>query len=132
MGKLISFLLGIVIIVLVIVFLFGKGAGFGGGKGIGNSEATTSSVTTADSDSASSSSTSSINDSQNILKISVTDNNYIYENRSVTLDEIITAVDTAGESSIVEITDDSASLQAYEKLLQQLDEHNIKYIEPIS
>ncbi|WP_455501925.1 hypothetical protein [Gemmiger sp.] len=130
MGKLIGFLVGIVILVLVILFLLGKGVGFGGGTGTNLSESATDITAQTDSDSASSSVSSPAIDFQDILKVSVTENNYIYENKSVTLDEIITAAETAENPPVVEITDDNASLQAYEKLIQQLVEHNIKYIEP--
>lgn len=61
------------------------------------------------------------------IEITVSDSNYIYQNSTMTLDELMNEIKDKGLT--VKLTDDKASKKAYDDILQALDENNIQHIE---
>ena len=63
------------------------------------------------------------------VRITVSGNEYIYDNKTISFDEISKEIEDFGENYIVEIYDDSASEKAYQSLIDKLAELNISYTE---
>ena len=63
------------------------------------------------------------------VQITVSGNEYIYENKTVSFDEIGKIIDDFGDNYVVEVYDDSASEKAYKALIEKLKELNISYTE---
>ena len=63
------------------------------------------------------------------VQITVSGNEYIYDNKTISFDEISKEIEDFGENYIVEIYDDSASEKAYQSLIDKLTELNISYTE---
>lgn len=63
------------------------------------------------------------------VQITVSGNEYIYDNKTISFDEISKEIEIFGENYIVEIYDDSASEKAYQSLIDKLTELNISYTE---
>ena len=129
MKKILFFL----VIVLVILFLFTT---FGMGLGIGSGGfATRSEQTEADNQSepkdegqTDKESTDSENE-ETVLKISVVENDYFYDNERIELDDLTREITEIQDDYIVEIKDEKASKNAYDALVETLDENGINYIE---
>jgi len=110
--------------------LFGSGGGEGGGKGdsegAGNSSKPTTQEEVVDKD-----------DKEQgedafdgaILKITVMENEYFYENERITVDEFGDIIKDIDGELIVHIKDDNASKNAYDKLLDKLDSMYVDYVE---
>lgn len=63
------------------------------------------------------------------MSVSVSGNEYIYQNNKVSLDELIAQLTNAAEKIPVRITDADASRNAYTNLVEALRENQIRYIE---
>lgn len=124
-----SFLLPLIIGILIavaviglIIYAFG-GKGFGGGRGDGEGS---SSVSQA-------SSISEISqpetESVEYVNITVSGNDYLFQNQKMTVDELISELNRSNEKFPVKITDDGASIKAYDNLIEVLKDNNIRYIE---
>ncbi len=61
------------------------------------------------------------------IEVTVSDGSYIYQNSTLTLDELMEQIQ--GTDLTVKLTDDKASKKAYDDILQALDEKNIPHIE---
>ena len=63
------------------------------------------------------------------VQITVSGNDYIYDNKTISFDEISKIIDDFGENYIVEVYDDSASEKAYQALIEKITELSISYTE---
>lgn len=107
------------VVVGILIYAFG-GKGFGGGMGDGEG----SSFVPADV-SISEPETQSVE----YMEITVSGNDYIFQNKKLTADEIIAEISSPDEKMPVKITDDGASIKAYDVLVGVLKENDIRYIE---
>lgn len=131
MGKLKGFsvvglIIGLVVVaVIAAVILLGFGGkGFGGGKGDGEGDGDTTSAAVSEETEI----TPTIKDIE-YINVTVSGNEYIYENKKLSLEELINELTDMTLDVPVKITDDDASLDAYQQLVDTLKEHKIKYIE---
>lgn len=62
-------------------------------------------------------------------EVSVLENEYIYENQRVTLDQLAEILAGMEGDVTVRVTDDNASLNAYNALLEKLGELDIPFVE---
>lgn len=121
----IPLIIGIVlalVVVGVLIYAFG-GKGFGGGMGDGErSNFVPADVSISD---------SSQPETQAIeyMEITVSGSDYIFQNKKLTAEEIIAELNSLEEKMPVKITDDGASIKAYDVLINMLKENNIRYIE---
>ena len=123
----IPLIIGVVIAVVVIgviLYAFG-GKGFGGGKGDGDGERSNSL-----------SEISSISESSQLetegieyINITVSGSDYLFQNRKMTVDELIAELNNSDEKFPVKINDDDASIKAYDVLVKALKDNNVRYIE---
>lgn len=65
-----------------------------------------------------------------IVSVTVSGSDYLYENKSISLDDLLTSLKSLEAGTVVRITDDNASLNAYNALTDALGEANISYTEP--
>ncbi len=119
-------ILAIAIGVVGLVYLIGRGLGLGGGKGNGegegNAEEAMATIQTTEMT------------TQEIAHISVTvsENKYIFNNKTYEIEEIdsmISDMSSNLDNFTVEITDDYASLKAYEELISALKNEGIEFTE---
>ncbi len=61
------------------------------------------------------------------IEVTVSGNSYIYQNSSLSLDELMNEI--KDKDMTVKLTDDKASKSAYDELVQSLDDNNIQHIE---
>ena len=129
----------IVTVVVVAVILLGKGGGIGPNIGPNNTivDSTDDSMVSTESDITEDETTESEEQEEDvpdsvkgtIIRISVVNNEYIYDNERITIDDFLTIVSQTQEECIVEVADDNASIDAYDKLIEKLKENKIKYDE---
>ena len=140
--KVLALLLLVVIILCVIMLLTKCDGKFPFGIGIGNGN---NSSSLADDNGGVSSSSSVVKevteapetteevtaepatDEVQYIEVTVSGSNYIYQNSTLTLDELMEQIQ--GTDLTVKLTDDKASKKAYDDILQALDEKNIPHIE---
>lgn len=131
MKKLLGILIAI-IIVIVIFTLLGNGLGFGKGKGDGSGEGTrdnnTSTVSDATEDNETKPTTEDV-DKAATIAVTVFENDYIYQNKKTSLNDFIKELKVIDYAFVVEVTDDNASLKAYNNLIEALEEESIEYTE---
>lgn len=108
-------LLVVAALAVVAVFAF-KGFGFGGGNGDGSGIAD-------------SSNTVSVVEELEYINVTVSGNEYIYDNKKVTLDELIDSIKSLDKNLPVKIADEGSSLKAYKALKAKLSENSISFIE---
>lgn len=121
-GKILLVIVSLVIIVLVILYFFGDGFGFGGGDG----DAVPADATVSETEE-----TTETTAEQETLfaEVTVDGEEYLYNNQSRTLDELITEITkTEGEIEVHILLSDTATLAAREALETRLDEENIPHI----
>lgn len=140
-----------VIVVVVILALLGTGLGFGfgsgNGSGDGDGEGTRSNNSSALSEETDGENTkatvaetidanvddtesSAENGSEMItIAVSVFESDYFYQNKKISLDDFIKELESIEENFVVEVTDDNASLKAYNKLIDALEDRRISYTE---
>lgn len=111
-----------VVVIGIIIYAFG-GKGFGGGKGDGvgsNSVSSDSSI-----------SESSITETETMeyINITVSGSDYIFQNQKMNIDELMSELNSTEEKFPVKITDDGASIKAYDALVEALKDNDIRYIE---
>ena len=127
----------IVTVVVVAVILLGKGGGIGPNIGPNNTIVDSTSMVSTESDITEDETTESEEQEEDvpdsvkgtIIRISVVNNEYIYDNERITIDDFLTIVSQTQEECIVEVADDNASIDAYDKLIEKLKENKIKYDE---
>ena len=112
----------VIAIVAVVGFLtdgFGLGGGQGDGEGEGNVSDTQSETDVSQ----------PVIEELDFLNVTVSENEYLYQNSRLQLDELIDRLVTDAADTKVKITDENASKRAYEKLIAALEENKIHYIE---
>lgn len=110
-----------VIVVAVAGFLtdgFGLGGGQGDGEGEGNVSAEQSETEVSE----------PVLEELDFLNVTVSENEYLYQNSRLQLDELMDKLVTDAAGAEVKITDENASKRAYENLINALEEKNIRYI----
>lgn len=120
------------IIIFAFIFKFGSGFGFGKGNGdIGNTQHEVSKIKkNQDKGEVKEEQRSSNTESHTLmLKVSVINNEYFYDNNRISLDDFINKVKETETDKIVEVKDDNASLKAYNALLDKLKELKVSFIE---
>lgn len=108
----------VAVVVAAVVFFAFKGFGFGGGNGDG-----------AGSGVADNSSAVSVVEELEYINVTVSGNEYIYDNKKVTLDELIDSIKSLDKNLPVKIADEGSSLKAYKALKAKLSENSISFIE---
>ena len=135
--KILGLLFFVALIACVVIFFTkcnGKFA-FGKGNNNGNSNDTSdssSSVSEAVQEETSASTTQEVStepetDEIQYIEVTVSGNSYIYQNSSLSLDELMNEI--KDKDMTVKLTDDKASKNAYDELVQSLDDNNIQHIE---
>ena len=116
----VAFLLVLFIVFLIISIGFGIGKGKGFGDGNSKDEVKESQEKAETKD-----------DSEETLvfEVSVVKSDYFYDNDRIELDDFIKIVQESDEKCIVKIKDDRASLKAYNRLTDKLEELKIEYVE---
>ena len=107
-------LLVVVALAVVAVFAFGFGGGNGDGEGSGIAD---------------NSNTVSVVEELEYINVTVSGNEYIYDNKKVTLDELIDSIKSLDKNLPVKIADEGSSLKAYKALKAKLSENSISFIE---
>lgn len=132
MKKFFGVLAVLILIAAVAVFLlmhFGL-IGFGGGSGTGSSDADSSISSESESETEPVSETEPIETSVEekvYVKVTVKENEYLYQNSTMTLDALTEALGQLDAEIIVRITDENASKQAFDALTAELDAAAITY-----
>lgn len=127
-------LLFILVIAIIVLKLFsGLGFGFGNGFGFGEGDSgietkANNSIIKENIDSEEEKSDIDISEIR-YVQISVVEQDYYYENERISLDELINKIMNLEGKIIVEIKDDKASLNAYNSLIEKLDNEKISYID---
>lgn len=113
----------------------GLGLGFGTGKGDGdgNKAINVSDEKVEDSEAPeadnSDESTDESESEKTILKVTVVENDYFYENEKIRLNTLMDRIKETDGDYVVEIKDEQASKNAYEALIEELKEDGIAYTE---
>jgi ABC-type antimicrobial peptide transport system permease subunit len=133
MKKLLGILIAIIIVIVIFTLLGnGLGFGFGKGKGDGSGEGTrdnnTSTVSDATEDNETKPTTEDV-DKAATIAVTVFENDYIYQNKKTSLNDFIKELKVIDYAFVVEVTDDNASLKAYNNLIEDLEEESIEYTE---
>lgn len=138
MKKLLGILALLVILAIIILFLLGGlGWGTGGGSGEGKEgkegNESTRTEETQESPKIENNETPSpeeeTEEKETIIKVSVVESDYFYDSERVDLDTLAEIIQEFDEKPTVKIIDDNASLKAYNKLLDRLEELEISYLE---
>lgn len=108
----------VAMVVAAVVFFACKGFGLGGGNGNGEG-----------SDVADDSDAVSVVEKLEYINVTVSGNEYIYDNKKVTLDELVDSIKSLDRNLPVKIADEGSSLKAYKELKTKLSENNISFIE---
>ena len=108
----------VAVVVAAVVFFACKGFGLGGGNGNGEG-----------SDVADNSDAVSVVEKLEYINVTVSGNEYIYDNKKVTLDELVDSIKSLDRNLPVKIADEGSSLKAYKELKTKLSENNIRFIE---
>ena len=129
MKKIIPILLLIVVIIFVLMFL-GAGLGFGKGSGTGEGDGITRSVNVVQENETDATSEKSNNTSEiQYVKVTVSEDDYFYDNEKIKLDNLISKLKEKEGDYILEVIDDQATKNAYDDLLDALDSNNLEYVE---
>ena len=112
-----------VVAVVVIVGFLTDGFGLGGGQGDGEGEGNVSAVESSDTEAP-----ELVVEELDFLNVTVSENEYLYQNSRLQLDELMDKLVTDAADTKVKITDENASKRAYENLINALEEKNIRYI----
>lgn len=119
-----------IILVTAIVILLAGGLGFGSGSGSGSDSHKSQFAEDRKQENKETLSGQKTEETRKIvIQVSVVKNEYFYENERVELDDLMEKITTLDEKPVVQITDDDASLKAYNKLLDKLDGMDIPYVE---
>lgn len=143
--------LGVVIIIAIVavvavvayVIWHGKGKGIGNGAGDGKGDGNTKVITNQTSSSNEESNTvveeKKETQEQNenamdtfegtIIDISVYENDYLFNNENISLNELISKLQSIDGKIVIRIKDDNASLRAYDTLIKRLKKEKVDYVE---
>ncbi len=121
--------IAVIIVVVVVVaaavivgFLtdgFGLGGGKGNDEGAGNASSVQSEPNTSE----------PVVEELDFLNVTVSENEYLYQNRRLQLDELMDKLVVDAADTRVKVTDENASKRAYKNLISALEDKNIHYIE---
>ncbi|MEE3404693.1 MAG: hypothetical protein VZR73_11485 [Acutalibacteraceae bacterium] len=126
--------LALVVVVAVVIFLlfkfgllpFGKGSG-NGGSGTGTSSvAEVSEAAEAETEVPAPAVTTTVEE-KIYVDVTVSGNSYLYQNSTLELDALLAELEKLDDEITVRITDEKASLKAYENLTKALDEKKISF-----
>ena len=120
--------IAIAIIAIILLLLGFGGLGFGGGKGDGEGDGSVMADATVETTTLPEETTIATNEII-YTEVTISENSYIYQNREISLDDLIAELVSTEEKTPVKITDDNASQKAYTQLINALKENNIRYIE---
>lgn len=111
---------------LAVLALLGGGIGFGAGNGarVGNSDEGSRIEENQDDYNEDNGFSEEI-----ILAVTVSGNDYFYENEKILLEDLLEKVKDIESEVLVEVKDEDASFNAYQNLLDKLDELNVNYRE---
>ena len=121
-------ILAIIVVAVVVVAVVAAagfltdGFGLGGGQGDGEGEGNVSS------DSSEPEVSEPVLEELDFLNVTVSENEYLYQNSRLQLDELMDKLVIDAADTKVKITDENASKRAYENLINALEEKNIRYI----
>ena len=110
------------VVILAVVGIFTDGFGLGGGQGDGEGEGNVSSVPSESEE------PEPVLEEIDFLNVTVSENEYLYQNSRLQLDELIDKLVIDAADTKVKITDENASKRAYENLIIALEDKNIRYI----
>lgn len=131
MKKLISMIIVLVIIAVALTIGnclgWGKGNGNGSGDGTGNGNGTGQETVAAGEDVSGSETEDKYNGA--VYAITVAENDYFYDNNRMALEDIEKMLKESEGEKIVEIKEDKASIKAYNKLVELLEELEVDYVE---
>ena len=128
MAKILGILAGIIIIA-IIISIFWNGLGLGMADGETNNETNNESSSSQPVADKKEDTTESQSKYESVYVISVVKNDYIYNNKTIELDELLRSFEESSENFLVEIIDDNASLKAYNQLTESLEAMKITYTE---
>lgn len=131
MKKLISMIIVLVIIAVALTIGnclgWGKGNGNGSGDGTGNGNGTGQETVAAGEDVSGSETEDKYNGA--VYAITVSENDYFYDNNRMALEDIEKMLKESEGEKIVEIKEDKASIKAYNKLVELLEGLKVDYVE---
>lgn len=120
---LVIIIIAAVVVIVVVVGFLTDGFGLGGGQGDGEGEGNVSDDQSSDTEAP-----ELVVEELDFLNVTVSENEYIYQNSRLQLDELMDKLVTDAADTKVKITDENASKRAYENLINALEEKNIRYI----
>lgn len=100
------------------VGILGFGLGSGDGEGAGNVSSVQSEPEVSE----------PIVEELDFLNVTVSENEYLYQNSRLQLDELMNKLVTDTADTKVKVTDENASKRAYKNLIAALEDKNIHYI----
>lgn len=106
----------------VILGVLTDGFGFGGGMGDGEGAGNVSSVQSEPEVS------EPVVEELDFLNVTVSENDYLYQNSRLQLDELMNKLVIDAADTKVKVTDENASKRAYENLIVALEDKNIRYM----
>lgn len=108
----------------------GAGLGFGKGSGTGEGDGITRSVNVVQENETDATSEKSNNTSEiQYVKVTVSEDDYFYDNEKIKLDNLISKLKEKEGDYILEVIDDQATKNAYDDLLDAFDSNNLEYVE---
>lgn len=128
----------LLILIAIAVFLFLKGGiGFGNGSGNGNGEAAVPANAEVSSEAQSETPETQSETSESIeiqettyFEITVSGNSYNFQNKTYeSIDELMNAIDSTGDKLDAKITNEEASKNAYDNLIDALKENGFAVTE---
>lgn len=133
-GSALSTVIIIILLILIViaVFLFmNSGFGFGTGNGSGTGEAIPANAeVSSESDSETSATTTIQTEETKYFEITVSGNSYNFQNKTYeSIDELMNAIDSTGDKLDAKITNEEASKNAYDNLVDALKENGFAIIE---
>lgn len=123
-----TFPIGLIIVVAVVAVVAAvvlgvyNGIGLGGGKGDGEGDGSISSIQSE------SSASELVVEELDFLNVTVSENDYLYQNSRLQLDELMNKLVTDAVDTKVKVTDENASKRAYKNLINALEDEHIRYI----
>lgn len=66
-------------------------------------------------------------DTAKYIEVTVSEDKYFYDNHEISFDELVEVLDGLDENTSVKISDENATLKAYENLTKTLDEREILF-----
>lgn len=127
-GLVVVIILAVIAVVGLLIWGLGFGGfGLGGGKGDGEGDGNIESVESEQPDETTV--TTPVIEELEYIEITVSGNEYLYQNSKYTLDDLIKELTSQDLAAPVKITDENSSIKAYKALKSALADNNIHYIE---